>query len=252
MSSVRYRKRFVALAILLLTVSVSAVAQDTPRRVLVFGDSISWGWTPQKDGTPTERYASENRWPSVMQKTLGDQYEVVVNAVSGRTTDLDDPSFPGLTGAGLNGRKSLPAVIAAHLPLDLVVIFLGTNDLKQAFDRSAFSIALGAGHLVSIVQDSGHMFGSGWYRYPAPKVLLLAPPPLGSQKIFGDTFAGGVAKSKQLARTYRSIANAAGVAFSNVGSVIRTDGVDGVHLSAASEKKLGKAVAAKVRDTLDQ
>lgn len=242
----------VVIALCWVIFSASAVAAENSQRILVFGDSISWGWIPSKDAVPTQRYASEDRWPTVMGRALGDQYKVIVNAVSGRTTDLDDPTFPALKGAGLNGSKSLPAVIAAHVPLDLVIIFLGTNDLKQHFRRSAFDIALGAGKLVSIVQSSGKMFGSGWYDYPAPKVLLLAPPPLGEQGAFGDLFSGGGAKSTQLAKQYEMLARSAGVAFFDTADVIETDGVDGVHLSKEAEKALGQAVAKKVDEVLGQ
>lgn len=248
----------IAIVCFVLSVQASAseqnqsLAVNDTHRILVFGDSISWGWMPVKDGAPTQRFSRHNRWPAVMEDTLGNDYKVMVNAISGRTTNLDDPTYPYGDGAILNGSKALPKVIAAHLPLDLVVIFLGTNDLKKHFHRSPFKIALGAGQLVALVQSSGQMFGSGWYQYPAPKVLLIAPPPLGKQDVFGDTFAGGVAKSKHLAETYHLIAKAAGVAFLDAGSVIETDGVDGVHLTAATQREFGKAVAKKIRSIFGQ
>ena len=68
---------------------------------------------------------------------LGDSVELVEEALSGRTTDLDDfeidlPSVH-LKGATLNGAKLLSAILSSHLPLDLVIIMLGTNDLKTRF-----------------------------------------------------------------------------------------------------------------------
>ena len=224
-----------------------ALAQDDTKRILVYGDSNSWGWKPVENAIPTGRYDADTRWPGVMRNKLGDNYEVVVNALSGRTTDVHDPTFDGLSGSGLNGADALPSVIAAHLPLDLVVIMLGTNDLKKHFGRSPLRIALGAGHLISIVQDSGQMFGGGWYEYPAPKVLLVAPPPIGEQKVFGDLFEGGVAKSKKLASAFKDGASAADAAFFDAGQVIQTDGVDGIHFTAETHRTLGTAITKKVR-----
>ena len=71
---------------------------------------------------------------------LGDSVDLLEEALSGRTTDLDDfeidlPSVH-LKGATLNGTKLLPAILSSHLPLDLVIIMLGTNDLKTRFNRS--------------------------------------------------------------------------------------------------------------------
>jgi lysophospholipase L1-like esterase len=239
-----------AIAIVALVLP-SVAAEAAPKRVLVFGDSNSWGWIPAETGIPTGRYPAEQQWPRVMQGLLGADYEVVVDALSGRTTDAPDPGAP-MGGAALDGSAYLPAAVAAHVPLDLVVIMLGTNDTKAVFKRSPFRIALGAGRLVDTVQSSGRMFGGGWYDYPAPKVLLVAPPPMGRQTVFTEVFEGdvGVERSKGLAAAYRRIAEAAGVGFFDAGSVIATDGSDGVHLSADTHRKLGEALAEPVRAAL--
>jgi lysophospholipase L1-like esterase len=132
------------------------------------------------------------------------------------------------------------------------VIMLGTNDTKAVFKRSPFQIALGAGKLVGIVQSSGNMFGGGWYSYPAPRVLLVAPPPLGKQTIMAETFESdiGVERSKGLATAYRKIAEAAGVSYFDAASVIQTDGSDGVHFSGETQRKLGSAITEQVRTIL--
>ena len=244
--------RVAALGLMILLLPAGVMAAD--KRILVFGDSNSWGWIPRAEGVPTTRYPSEQQWPRVMQAELGAGHEVVVDALSGRTTDIDDPTAP-LSGAGMNGRASLPAVIGAHLPLDLVVIMLGTNDTKAMFKRSPLRIALGAGELVDIVQASGGMFGGGWYSYPAPKVLLVAPPPLAPQKtLFSDTFdnEAGVERSRGLAAAYAAVAKGANVPFFDAGQVIAPDGADAVHLTPEAHRKLGSAVAAEVRGILSR
>ena len=112
-------------------------ADGAATRILVFGDSNTWGWIPVERGYPTTRYFAGERWPGVAQAALGERYEVVEEALNGRTTDLADPAVPELSGAGFDGSAYLPAAVASHLPLALVVIMLGTNDLKTAFDRIA-------------------------------------------------------------------------------------------------------------------
>ena len=87
-----------------------------------------------------------------------------------------------------------------------------------------------------------------------PKVLLICPPPLNpsinSGPIFGPMFKGGVEKSQQLPELYEAVAKMGGAGFLNAGSVISTDGVDGLHLTAESERKLGTAIAEKVKEML--
>jgi len=68
--------------------------------------------------------------------------------------------------------------------------------------------------------------------------------------VFGEMFKGGLEKSQKLPELYEAVAKMGGAGFLNAGSVISTDGVDGLHLTAESERKLGVAVAAKVKEML--
>ena len=218
------------------------------KRILVFGDSNTWGWIPVERGYPTTRHAKDQRWPGVAQAELGSGYEIVEEGLSGRTTNLADPTVPELAGAGLNGGAYLPAAVASHLPLDLVVIMLGTNDLQARFDRTPDQVADG---LRSLIESVRAMDGAAWTEYAAPKVLVVAPPPLVATERFpSDVFAGGIDKSRALSARYREIAAAAGAEFLDAGAVTRTDGVDGLHLSADAHRALGLAVAGKIRAIL--
>src|SRR5215472_16313087 len=169
------------------------------RRILVFGDSNSWGFIPCTNMDPTRRYEASVRWPGIIAAHLGTGFEVLEEALSGRTTDLDDPQIDLLTehlkGATLNGAKLLPAILASHLPLDLVIIMLGTNDLKTRFNRSPQQIATAVVGLARLVDQCK---GGVNTVYPAPKVLPVAPPPLGTGFHNPEEWAGGPEKSQVL------------------------------------------------------
>jgi CubicO group peptidase (beta-lactamase class C family)/lysophospholipase L1-like esterase len=218
-------------------------------RVLAFGDSNTWGWIPVERGFPTARYDADRRWPGIAQTALGDDYVIVEEGLSGRTTDLADPSVQEVPGAGMDGGAYLPAAIASHLPLDLVVIMLGSNDLKTAFDRSPEEVALGLRRLIELVQS---MDRSAWTEYPAPKVLVVAPPPFVPTARFpAAVFAGGVEKSSQLASHFEAVARSTGAAFLDAGAITSADGVDGLHLTEAAHRKLGLAIAGKIEQILE-
>jgi lysophospholipase L1-like esterase len=219
------------------------------KRILVYGDSNTWGYIPIESG-PTERYAADVRWPGVMQAELGEGYEVIEEGLSARTTDIPDPTLPHISGAGLDGSAALSPTIASHLPLNLVVIMLGTNDVKAQFERSPFRIGLGMGKLVDIVNQTGSGVGTD---YPTPEVLVLAPPPLGDLFPEGraERFAGGVEKTQELPQHYEAIANAAGAEFLDVGTLTETDGIDGVHFSAEAHEEIGRGVAERVQSMLE-
>lgn len=217
------------------------------KRILAYGDSLTWGWIPVHVAPPSRRFPPDSRWPGVMQQTLGTGYEIIEAGLNGRTTDIPDPTIPQLSGSGLDGTADLPVTLATHLPLNLVLILLGTNDLKSMFGRSAFRIALGCAKLIDIAQN---ISGGVATDYPNPQVLLIAPPPLGTPTCFADFFVGGVEKSQQFGRLYASIAELARVEFFDAATVIQTDGADGVHLTATAHRALGRALAEKVKSIL--
>ncbi|WP_424930905.1 SGNH/GDSL hydrolase family protein [Amaricoccus macauensis] len=238
--------KHVGTAVLLATLFGAAaspgLAQDSEtKNILVFGDSLTWGWVPTSPVVPTTRHAPEDRWTAAMAETLGDDYSIVVEGLSARTTNIDDP-----TDDILNGSEYLPAALMSHDPLDLVIIMLGTNDTKTYLDRTPLEIGLGAGELINIVHESPWAFTEN----PAPRVLLISPPPLGDEigvearEAFDET---SKEKSAALAEIYAKVADLAGEYSFAAGSVIETDGVDGIHFTAQSNRVLGEAVAAEVQ-----
>jgi lysophospholipase L1-like esterase len=212
------------------------------KSILCFGDSLTWGWIPVQEGSPTLRYAYAERWTGAMAAQLGDGYRIIEEGLSARTTSLDDPNDPRL-----NGSAYLPSAIASHLPLDLVIVLLGTNDTKSYFRRTPYEIAMGMSKLVGQILTGGGGIGTP---YPAPKALVVAPPPLTEMPhpYFQGMFEGGAVKSRELARQYRDMADFMKVDFLNAGDVVSTDGCDGIHFTTENNKDLGKAIAAKVKE----
>ena len=214
------------------------------KRILCFGDSLTWGWVPVAEGMPTERYPRDQRWPGVLADRLGRDYMVLEEGLSARTTNADDPTDPRL-----NGSKYLPAALASHLPLDLVILMLGTNDTKAYFGRTALDIALGMSVLVTQVLTSAGGVGT---LYPAPQVLVVAPPPLPPMPHpwFQLIFEGAQEKSARLAEVYAAMASFVKVQFFDAGSVVTTEGVDGLHFTEQNNRALGEALAEQVTNIL--
>jgi lysophospholipase L1-like esterase len=212
------------------------------RSVLCFGDSLTWGWVAVSEGSPTTRFPYRERWTGVMAAKLGSDYEIIEEGLSARTTSIDDPVDPRL-----NGSAYLPSALASHLPLDLVIIMLGTNDTKSYYRRTPYEIAVGMSKLVAQVLTSAGGVGTV---YPAPKVLVVAPPPLAPlpDPWFQGMFEGGREKTLEISRHYRALANFMKVDFFDAGSVTSTDGVDGIHFTAKNNADLGRAIATKVED----
>lgn len=210
-------------------------------KILCYGDSNTWGCKPFT-GLPLdgERFPRDKRWPGVLEKEFKGNCEVFEEGLNGRTTVWDDP-IEGPNGAK-NGKKYLPPCLGTHKPLDLIVILLGTNDLKKRFSLSAFDIAEGAGALVDIVKKSD----SGRDGAP-PRALLLAPPPVYSlSSFFKDMFEGAQKKSKEFSGQYRRVANDRECHFLDTSDYISVTSSDGIHLDEGDHEALGKAVASKI------
>ena len=213
----------------------------TQKNIMCFGDSLTWGWIPVREGAPTMRYPADIRWTGVLQRSLGQEYVVIEEGLSARTTNLEDPTDPRLDGSAY-----LPPALASHLPLDLVIIMLGTNDTKAYFQRTAFEISAGMSKLVGQVLTSAGGVGT---TYPAPQVLIMAPPPLKTMPhaYFQSLFSSGHEKTAALGQLYGHLANFMKVHFLNAGDIISTDGVDGIHFTQQNNLDLGKAVTKKVK-----
>lgn len=206
------------------------------KTILCYGDSNTWGYDP---ATQT-RYPRDVRWPGVVRSELSEGYLVIEEGLNGRTTVWDDP-----IELDKNGATYLRPCIQTHKPFDLVIIMLGTNDLKTRFSLTAYDIASGAGVLVDIVQKSDTGIGG-----EAPEVLLIAPPPAVKLTSFAEMFENAIEKSGGFARHYRRVANERGCYHLNAGDYVVSSTMDGIHLEADMHTRLGKALAAKVREIL--
>ena len=207
------------------------------RTILCFGDSNTHGTIPMPDLAGLGRFGHEGRWPSVMGAALGVGYEVINEGHPGRTTVLDDP----MEGEHRSGLRVLPSLLESHQPLDMVIIKLGTNDLKNCFHVSAADISFFLDRLVRVLQGFD----------PAVKVLVVAPPPIIEVGCLAEMFAGGAAKSQGLAAAIKAMTGRLGAGFFDAGSVIKVSPVDGIHYEAGDQVALGRALAGKVREVFD-
>ena len=207
------------------------------RTILLFGDSNTHGTIPMPDLDGAGRFDREERWAGRLAKLLPN-WEVIAEGHPGRTTVHDDP----VEGAHRNGLTVLPALLESHKPIDVVLVMLGTNDLKERFSVNACDIALSLERLVRVIRASDCGPGGA-----APQVLLVAPPPILEVGCLADMFEGGAAKSQRLAAEIEAAAKRVGVPFLDAGQVVKVSPVDGIHYDAEANPRLAEAFAAAIR-----
>jgi lysophospholipase L1-like esterase len=207
------------------------------KNILCYGDSNTWGY----DALTKDRFPPNTRWHGILRKELGDGYLIIEEGLNGRTTVWDDP----IEGEWKNGLRYLTPCLESHAPLDLVIIMLGTNDLKMRYSVSTYDIAKGLERLVKTVQSSS----SGRLLH-SPQLLILAPPPLVEMTEFAEMFTGANKKSYMFGQLYMEVADLYCCHFLDTSCIISSCNEDGIHLSQESHQKLGLTVAERVQQII--
>ncbi|MEG2520763.1 MAG: SGNH/GDSL hydrolase family protein [Christensenellaceae bacterium] len=208
------------------------------KTILCYGDSNTYGYNP----STSKRYARNLRWTGILQQELGQDYDVVEEGLNGRTTVYDDP-----ISDERNGKRQLMTCLHTHAPLDLVILMLGTNDLKTCFGQTAYDIAAGANYLVELVLSlDEEKWGS------VPQVLLISPVLLNKklppdfEAMFGT--ADLSEKCAKLTELYREIAQQHDILFLAAGDYAEVSCEDGLHMTAENHQKLAQAIAKKIKE----
>jgi len=210
------------------------------KTILCYGDSNTWGYDPRKGS----RYSHKIRWPMVLKEIVnegsaGDDppYWVDEEGLNGRTTCREDP-----VEGDKNGLRQLIPILESHKPIDIVVVMLGTNDLKIRYSPCAYDIARGVGRVVTAIKDS--RMGPD---NTSPAVILVCPPPTVHSPVFKNMFGDCVELSKKLPAYYEQYARETGALFLDAGKVIRSSESDGIHLDPGEHRKLAQAVADMIK-----
>jgi lysophospholipase L1-like esterase len=210
--------------------------------VLCYGDSNTNGTKPDRSG----RFDANERWTGILQTNLEDGYYVIEEGLGGRTTDLEhyNPGKPSR-----NGLVYFKACIDSHMPLDVITIMLGTNDLKTVYNRSAEDVA------EALRQYPEYVKGYCNERnMQLPKMILVSPPYMDEKAskfvesmpqtgIYDEVSAQ---KSRQFAEPIKKVADETGCIFFDAASITKT-GDDGCHLDQQSHQVLGDKLSELIK-----
>ena len=209
------------------------------KHILCFGDSNTHGYCADpgdcEDGGI--RFTENQRWTRLLQNALGEDYLVIEEGLSGRTTCFDDPLHEGL-----NALPYIYPCLKSHEVIDLLIIMLGTNDCKDRFYASAACIGLGMARLVNKAMSVDCWGGK------APNILVIAPPPIGEGMLTSPVAQTMgqlcVEKSRQLGSSYREQCELLGVSLLDAGELgCAFNTVDFMHLTSRGHARLAEKLA---------
>ncbi len=206
-------------------------------RILCYGDSNTWGYI---SGSDHQRYGNDERWTKILESNLGNDFEVIEEGLNSRTIISNDPR-PGREGR--SGYEYLIPCLDSHDPIDLVVVMLGSNELKSMYNKTAEEIGeMFEEYFVKIVLNRKSQISDNY-----PKLLIVVPPVVDENGEYAkkdNAFEGTAQKSKELNNIYKNIAEKYNCYFlSNEGL---KPGIDGVHLDKNSHRKLANLLQTKI------
>lgn len=208
-------------------------------RILCYGDSNTWGYI---SGSDHKRYGNKERWTKLLAELLGDEFEIIEEGLNSRTLISND-TRPGKEGK--NGYEYLIPCLDTHDPIDLVILMLGTNELKSVYNKTAEQIGnMLEEYFVKTILNRKSQIGNNY-----PKLLLVTPPVVNENTEYckqKDKYLGAMQKSKELNLIYKNITKKYDCYF--LGNEELATGVDGVHLTKESHKKLAEMLNIKIRE----
>ncbi len=209
------------------------------KEVLLYGDSFFWGVDASSGG----RHRFEDQIGALCQKVLGNDYNVITEGLRGRTMFGENGWFPER-----DGLVQFGPIFASHLPLDVVVIMLGTNDLNTRTQHNPSDTA------AALLEYREKMkFWCEFMKYELPKVIVIAPPAIDEAGLtaFKDIFEGCGDLVPELAKALNLVCKEQSFEFLNGGEVIVSSGMDGIHIDANQNAKLAAAIAEAVKSQVD-
>ena len=204
------------------------------KHIVCFGDSNTHGYcaVPQNCADGGDRFNEQERWTCLLAKALGDDYLVLEEGLSGRTTVFNDPIHEGLSGVDY-----IVPCLMSHEPVDLLVIMLGTNDTKERFNANPALIALGMERLI------GKAKSAGAWKNGKPNILVICPPHILPHFHVVEMGTDCPEKSRQLATYYAEICRRQGCAFLDAEGLAEFNQKDCMHLTKHGHFMLAQKLA---------
>lgn len=217
------------------------------KSILCFGDSNTWGFMPHRDKPAVKadnRYPFDVRWPGRLEAMLGDGWRIVEEALNGRTT-----MFDCFMEEHRNGLSAIDVCLLSAMPVDMVILMLGTNDSKRVFAKPPFVIAHGMQRLIGRIKGGDYGYGPGG---KAPEILVVSPIRMTEGVLtswLSEEFdAESIERSTRLAAHFERVARQNGVHFLDAGASISADPADGIHMNAGGHAAMAELAYKKVRE----
>jgi lysophospholipase L1-like esterase len=208
------------------------------KNILCFGDSNTNGASSEVLG---KRLEWGERWTSLLQIGLGfEDYRIIEDGIGGRSTVFKN-AFSNVTC----GIDSLPYSLAAHRPLDMIIISLGTNDTQVPYNSPTLCIVRGYENLITMIKND--CFEKG---IEMPKIFILSPPLIGNTDLcpFPGYDKSSEKKMRELIPEHEKFAKINGYQYFDASKITST-GADNIHFTKSSHVKLANELIPIIKES---
>jgi lysophospholipase L1-like esterase len=184
------------------------------------------------------RFAPDIRWPGRLAMITG--ATVIEEGLNGRTSVFSDPLLPWGSGADY-----IEACVCSHDPFDLLIVMLGTNDMKTHVCNSPDAVARGVLQLTMMARNA--------LMRPDLDILVVAPVAFAEKALEIESTMlqlneESIANSQKLREYLCMYAPLYGCHYLDANEYAQASDVDAVHLTPEGHAALADAIAAKVQE----
>lgn len=202
------------------------------KRILCYGDSNTLGYI---SGSDHLRYGNEERWTKILQHKLQGKAEIIEEGLNSRTLFSED-TRKGKEGK--NGFVYLKPCIESHDKIDILVLMLGTNELKYEFNNEASDIVEMIKKYVSFILNYESQIDKSKIKLIISGIPLVSENSGYSRK--ENKYLGARSKSEELNRLMKEYCEKENICFID-NSDLET-GIDGVHITKESHNILANKI----------
>lgn len=206
------------------------------KKIFCFGDSNTWGCNAV-DGS---RFDEVTRWPKVLESSIGKNFRIIEEGLNGRTLLHLNPVNEEAGGVSWIENAALP-----HIPIDIVIVALGMNDV---FDPSEVSLSAIAGGMKDIIHKTRSLHNSS--SLPLPEIIIMGPPSIDRNFDGAQFFELQINKMIALGPLFSDIAKSESAHFFDASQFIKTSGIDCSHIDGESHRILGREMSRFITEML--
>lgn len=201
------------------------------KKILCYGDSNTYGYNPA-DGS---RFDENIRWTALLQKSLGSDYEIIEEGACDRTGFVDNDK-----GFLFSTQRHFPKIISKTKDVDLLILWIGSNDLQFKYDISFHQIERGLEKLILEAKSK-------------IKRIILIPPVILDDNVLDGYFnfqfnKTSISKSKKAGKTYKKLAQIYHCMFFDINEFTKPSSIDGLHYDKNEHKIIADKLTKFIRN----